>query len=425
MLALNKERNILFYIRNWLIFIILGNILIACGIGGASTTTSIKQTNMVTPIATPQSPNLPLYITQTPGNSVCGNPNSACTSVTICHPNQPNNCATVDNVLLDTGSFGLRLFTNNAIDSLNLPIESIFLLPRSRSIATCVTYGDNSANWGPVAIADVVLSGSLAQSVPIQLINTTYIGVESNCASAIPYSSPATFGFNGILGVGPLINDGGRYFSCDTKNCTHISISNRPQLQVSNPIGLFRESAYNNGLTLKFPNIGSSGGYGAIGYAIFGVGTNDDNAINSNINIYPIIPRNSIPITMQTTLFNANSTGFLDTGSNGLFFDSSISSCTTGVANGWYCPNDNQSLYPSNQSKNGTYIPVNINIANAGALFSTGNGAFANLGSLYDGTNRYFDYGLPFFFSKTVYIGFKGKRSIIAPNVESGPFWAF
>jgi len=44
------------------------------------------------------------------GLSVCTNVNTPCTSVTVCIPGTQS-CQTIDNILVDTGSYGLRIFS--------------------------------------------------------------------------------------------------------------------------------------------------------------------------------------------------------------------------------------------------------------------------------------------------------------------------
>jgi hypothetical protein len=62
---------------------------------------------------------------------------------------------------------------------------------------------------------------------------------------------------------------------------------------------------------------------------------------------------------------------------------------------------------------------VNFSIANADNLFQTGNFAFNNLGGTLDRTS--FDWGLPFFFGRSVYTVIEG-RSV---GSLRGPFYAF
>jgi hypothetical protein len=366
------------------------------------------------PVPTNTNGYLTLYVTATPNNSVCSSPNQPCVSVTICSPSSPTSCVVVNNILLDTGSYGLRVFSS-FLTSITLPLET----NAGNTIAECVTYGDGSANWGPIAYANIQLTpGAIVNNLPIQTINSTFTGA-SNCNGVNNNATPAAFGFNGILGVGPLINDNGIYYQCTNSSCSRYSLAT--SLQVANPIAMLTNAEYNNGLTVKLPSVPSTGSSGVIGYAIFGIGTNSDNTVISGINEYPISLTNQyLPIAMNTA-FNGNVlTGFLDTGSNGLFFnDTDISSCS-GTNSSWYCPTSTLSLSASNQGAAGNYITTDFSVANATALFNTGNSAFVNL-SAPIGNYPLFDYGLPFFFSKVVYTGFNGQVS----SIGTGPYWGF
>jgi hypothetical protein len=116
---------------------------------------------------------------------------------------------------------------------------------------------------------------------------------------------------------------------------------------------------------------------------------------------------------------------FFDTGSNALYVSDAatlaISDC---VDNGYYCPNgtlnlSNISLSGYNSVGSGT---VSLSIANADQLFGA-NPTFAvfnNLGGA-SGTGPstdYFDFGIPFFLGKTVFVGISGET---VPNGASAP----
>ena len=96
----------------------------------------------------------------------CGYMNEPCVSVTICKPGT-STCQTIDNVLLDTGSYGLRLFSS----VVTLPLANI-VDSSSHNFAECVTYVDGASDWGPIVSADVQLGDETAPGVPIQMINS-------------------------------------------------------------------------------------------------------------------------------------------------------------------------------------------------------------------------------------------------------------
>ena len=127
-------------------------------------------------------------------------PNKPCVSVTVCTPGT-STCQTINDILLDTGSYGLRIFNQ----VLTVPLTQVTV--PSGNLANCVQYVDGSADWGPVQSADVVLGGEPAVTVPIQVINASFGTVPAACGT--PDASPAVAGFNGILGVGLFAEDCG------------------------------------------------------------------------------------------------------------------------------------------------------------------------------------------------------------------------
>jgi hypothetical protein len=391
--------------------------LIGCNGGGSQNN---LRTDYVKPLV-PTSESGALTISVSGNKSgVCSWYNMPCVSVTICNPadpSNPNKCTTINNILLDTGSYGLRVFSSvlpAGFQSNNLPQ---LLTTQSQNLAEKVEYGDGDCNWGPVVNAVVKLgsSGEQTSPIPIQIIDATYLNNRFSCSS-----DPNAFGSNGILGVGPYANDGNvsTYYAINGKGVPlpYSSVTNN-QL-VKNPVAYLTNSSENNGITITLPAIGPYGAYNPIGYATFGV-----NSALLNSNIYSIQPVSQIPISMTTTLLSVTPNiqyGFLDTGSNGLFFitpELSNYNC-----NGWYCPTNDITYTPNNTSG---IVPISttISVTNANTLFNTTNNNAANnlAGGLGGNFTQFIDYGLPFFFGKNVQICFSGKVC----NGRNGPYWAF
>ena len=159
----------------------------------------------------------------TVNGSLCSNNsyvNKPCVSVTVCTPGT-STCQTIDDILLDTGSYGLRIFKQ----ALNVSLTQV--TSGSGSIAECIQYGDGSSDWGPVQIASVILGNEPAVQVPIQVIDSTFGNVPIACQNAD--KSPTDAGFNGILGVGFFAQDcgqdcsnsadNGMYYTCNGSSC--------------------------------------------------------------------------------------------------------------------------------------------------------------------------------------------------------------
>jgi hypothetical protein len=67
-----------------------------------------------------------------------------------------------------------------------------------------------------------------------------------------------------------------------------------------------------------------------------------------------------------------------------------------------------------------TGVLAAFEIGNADSLFNTVNSAFSELGGT-SPVGSGFDWGLPFFFNKTIYVGIEGTSS----SLGSGPYWAY
>src|SRR5690606_14915256 len=115
-------------------------------------------------------------------------------------------CQTVDNVLVDTGSHGLRLMAS-ALDG-GAPLTAI--ASAGQTLVECAQFADGFT-WGPVRRADVRLAGELAANVPVQVIgDSNFPGVPTACQSTGDNTSPVqTFGANGVLGIGVFETDCG------------------------------------------------------------------------------------------------------------------------------------------------------------------------------------------------------------------------
>ncbi len=387
-------------------------------------------------------------------NGNTGNPstdyyNGLFTTVTVCLPGTAD-CQIIPDVLVDTGSVGLRVLNSVLAQGLAAELTTI-TDSAGNQVQECVQFGDTSYAWGPALVADVVIAGERASSVPIQVIgDTTFTVPASSCLSLGPGPSldtVAALGANGILGVGSFIQDcglncaGGQTFSgypyyvCPNNVCTFAPVP--LEQQVANPVAFFAKD--NNGVEILLPAISSAGapslpytnaaGTSLVpaGLLVFGVGTQSNNALGS-ATLYATDEYGNFP----NVVYNGSSylsDGFLDTGSNALYVSDAQ---TLGIAdcadNPYYCPETPLSLTLTTYGANGASGTVNLSIANADTLFgsSPGFAAFNNLGGASgDGlSSDYFDLGLPFFFGRSVFVGIAGTT---VPNNASAPngYFAF
>lgn len=344
--------------------------------------------------------------------------NEITVSVTICEPGT-SNCQTIPEVLLDTGSNGLRLFT--CAVSLNLQSETV----SGKSVGECVTYADTTSHWGPVKLADVVLGSEKASNVPIQIIDPSFASVPGTCTNL--EVSPSNTGYNGIIGVGLLARDCGSgcttiannqiYFSCSGSTCNSsvMALSD----QVTNPVS--KMSVNNNGVILTLPTIGNGGAFSASGTLTLGINTaSGNNTPGGSVVAYPT---DSTP-TFQTT-FNGSTytSAFIDSGSNALYFPgpNTLTQCAISGAT-FFCPSSPTTLSATQKGFTGSPTnAVSFTIGNASSvLLNNPNKVSSVFGGQASGS---FDWGLPFFMGRSVYVGIQGAATGTA--LGTGPFWAY
>jgi len=386
------------------------------GCGGSSSSSSPSPTNPIAPSATN------VATISVSGGPLGNYPDAAFASVTLCVPGT-STCQTIDDVLVDTGSWGLRILSSPVL-TLALPQQQA---PDGNPVAECLTFV-GSYTWGPVQTADVQIAGEKASSVPIQVLSDTDFPAPSGCTnSGFPSADTLdTLFANGILGVGLLAQDCGnpclasydQYFECPSSGCQPIDQALGQQ--VINPVALFATD--NNGVIVELPAVSSAGAPSVNGSLVFGIGTQSNNGLGSAVVYTPDDYLNF------TTSYNGQSypDSFIDSGSDAYFIlDSGLTGLTNCPTNsdeaGFYCSSQNFSV--TNQGSNGASGVVNFSIANAATLFgSSDNFAFDNLGG-YSSTSApyYFDWGLPFFFGQNVFVAIAGAST---PG-GTGPYWGY
>lgn len=347
--------------------------------------------------------------------------NEVFTSVTIC--DSASNCQTIDHILVDTGSNGLRIISSVLSPSLNLTAETD---SSSNPIGACGTFVDGYT-WGPVKLATVKIADeTTAQMIPIQVIDSSnsFTPVPTSCSSTgTAENTVASFGANGVLGVGYFQQDCGAYcaaratkiyYSCTTTSCTQIALPTTQQ--ITNPVTQF--AVDNNGVMLSLPSLSASGGTNVAGSLVFGIGTQSNNDLGS-AQVYTVDPSSGY----LTTQFNGQTliNSFIDSGSNGLYFSSGTLTALTPCPSYtyFYCPSSTQNYTAVIKGANTNQTTINFSVANATSLFYTYNTAFDNLAGT--GSSTSFDWGLPFFYGRKVFVAIEGQ----AVGVNLGPFVAF
>ena len=350
--------------------------------------------------------------------------NKPCVSVTVCNPGSASVCQTINDILLDTGSYGLRIFRSVLSPALSFtPVAS-----GSGALAECVQFVDGSAEWGPVQMARVKLASEPTVTVPLQVIDPGFANISTSLTSTIcpgADPNPAAAGFNGILGVGVFAEDcgpacvnsavNGMYFSCSGSACTGTTAALSDQVQ--NPVALLPQD--NNGVIVMLPGIPASGALWATGSLVLGIGTQANN-MPSGVTAYPTDQFGEFTTVIGGSTISY--VGFVDSGSNGLFFTapsaSQLPDCSTFNA-GWFCPPSFVTLSATNTGATGSPSgAVPFQIGNFNVLVTSPNYAFANVGGSAPGM---FDWGLPFHFGRSVYMGIEGRGS----SLGLGPYVAY
>jgi hypothetical protein len=298
-------------------------------------------------------------------------------------------------------------------------------------------------------LANVQIGGETASNVAVQVIeNPSLFTVPASClAMTVNPTLPnggnantvATFGANGILGVGPYPYDCGSACEANTIVATGESQSGWPYYicptgqaceqaavpygaQAINPVAFF-SSSDNNGVMITLGMVSATGAVSAAGTMYFGIGTQSDNALGS-ATVYALNSSEFI----DTVTYNgiAYSTfNVFDTGSNAL---SVADHSTLGIAdcsdNSFYCPSTTLNLSNIALAGDGGVGSgdVSLSIANADSLLNSNPTFFVynNLGA--DGGSSpagdLWDFGLPYFYGKTIFVGIAGTT---VPGGASAP----
>jgi hypothetical protein len=373
-------------------------------------------------------------------DSTFGTVNPLYTTVKICAPGSTTNCKTVDHVLVDTGSTGLRLMAS----ALNTTVINALGVRSSNNLPVqeCMLFGTGHT-WGAIKLADFTIGEKTVSSLPIQVIQDGSYTEPTLCSntgtsyiSASPVagatSAQAALGANGILGIGAGLQDCGTlcttvsksvYMTCSTSNsasCAQIALATDQQLP--NPVSQF--AADNNGVVISLPAVSADTGANTVtGTLIFGIDTRTNNQ-SSAVTVYGT---DSYGFLSQAS-YNSTTYGttIIDSGSNAYFFaDSSIKRCTDTSGNtlAWYCPAQALPISAAITSVL-TTIPaktkaITFSVANAAPLFNSGRTAFNNIGAT-SGSGD-FIFGLPFFYGRNVYVAFDTKTT----SSGTGPYVGF
>lgn len=396
-------------------------LLTACGGGSGSTTSATTAPNTDpgnvagVPVATSNNV-VAVSIRQLESNTTTLTANTPYVNVTLCAPGTAT-CQTINNVLVDTGSAGLRLFAN-ALNGTMLNALQTIPAGGTGTLAACAQFASGYA-WGSMRLATVQVGGMTTMtSIPIQLMGDTGLPtVPSSCAAqGTNFASSFSGIANGILGISNSKYDCGAacaqstspgvYFSCTGSACSPtIAAVDR---QGRNPIVAFATD--NNGSILTLPGVPlPNGAASANGALIFGINTQANNTLPT-AQIYPLDAAGNLNMAINGT----TQAGFVDSGSNGYYLAlGGVPTCSSSPD--FYCPSQPLNLTASLQVSGGVVgAAQSITIGNAFAMFQTQNTALPAL----SGTSAiagFVDLGLPFFYGRSIATGLEGTNAS-APN---------
>ena len=359
-----------------------------------------------------------------------GQVNHAYVTLKVCVSGSATQCASIDHVLVDTGSSGLRLVRSVLTSAgVTLPAATD---AQGQTIEECMSFGAGQT-WGPVAVADVTVAGEVAAKLPVQIMDDTNASAPPPAAcgaNGTLINDVSSIGANGLFGVGVFAQDCGSacvspttplalYYGCATAGtCTaeNIALAN----QVTNPVAMFPTD--NNGIIVSLPNLQNANGDTSVtGELVFGIATQADNALPSTA----LTVLGADATGDFTATYNGGTTALpalIDSGSDTYAFDDpTIAVCASGAYVGYYCPAvAPQSLFAVNMGA-GTYNATNtVDFAIADPnSFVAGAAAFIDLGGGRGSTN--FTWGMPFFYGRKVYFGIDQRVS----GTYTGPFYAY
>lgn len=428
-----------------------------------ATSGSATQTLEITVLAAGAGPNVAGL---TVGTGPVPYTNGVLTSILVCAPGSTTDCQTVDSVLVDTGSVGVRV--------LGSQITNVALTPVAYSdgsqINECVQFLDGGFLWGGVSTADIYIGGEKASGVPVQVIaNPTGFSIPTACSNGgTNDDTQGSLFANGVFGVGPEPFDcgpacdpnGGNtqppaplyYASCTSASgCQPVFAScgaecsdSIPLQQVTNAVIAFTTD--NNGTAISMTTPVNNAAPTATGTLTFGIGTQSNNSVPSNDTVLPL---NVSDEFTTSGLSNAPplQASFIDSGSNGYFFPNwpGFPLCT--ADSDFFCPTSSTQLTGliNTSQVNGTTGAASVTVDNWNSLLNTSDEAFADLaGPEQAGSSPVacsgtppssgnpgnlsgdctFDFGFPFFYGQTIFTAIDGQP--ISPStLPAAPWFAY
>ena len=337
-------------------------------------------------------------------------------SVTLCEPGTER-CATVDDVMVDTGSTGLRLEASAVPDWLRLPP---FLGSGGHPLAECLRFVHDTA-WGALHRADVRLGGLTARALPLQVIDDG--GGPQPAACPRSDASPTS---NGTLGLGqhPLDCQGAceqkpeapGVFVADGSGWMPLRGRVDPAYRLPNPVSFL--PVHDDGIVIEMPAPPGGAAREVAGTLTFGVGTADDNRLGASTRL------DLDAAGRFTTVFRGESypESYIDSGTETYIFrDDGLPRCRDRA---WaYCVEPRRALAAELVGRNGTRVPVDFTVGDDRARRERRAGASDDVAEAAEPGSAAFVWGAPFFLGRRVSLVMDGRGVPDSPGLV-GPFYA-
>jgi hypothetical protein len=360
-----------------------------------------------------------------------GNVNRLLASIKVCVPGTQGapQCVTVDNMLVDTGSTGVR------ISARAIPTLAPLLLTQagavddkvgSAPIAECAPFA-SGYTWGSVKRADITIGSKTASNIPIQVVSDGAFSTPPDCIAHNGGDlgrSLDVMGVSGILGIDNFTGDSldaltkavpGLYYYCPSQNSC-VSTRMLASKEVMNPVAAFPTD--NNGMVIRLPAVPAAGQASVTGQLVFGVGTQQNNTLPANATVIALDKYGTFTTQYKGQVFNQS---VIDSGTLSYAFpDNTIPYSVLDL----YTPASSLNLSATIEPNNGSNAPLQMpfSIDNANTLMASGNAAFINIGQYFsNGEDNMFLWGLPFFYGRDVY-NVIGNAKV---GKLTGPFVAF
>ena len=425
--------------------------LSGCGGGASSPSTpatgTATPTPAPTPTATPAVANVATVIfdsgptTLTNGHVAF---NSPFVTITICAPGSTTNCQTIDHVILDTGSVGLRILQPviNATLLAALPIETD---PAGNAVGECYQYVASYA-FGSVRQADFKIAGETVANMPFQAVadSSSFGSVPASCTSGggAQIATIDDIDANAIIGIGSTTTDcgticqaagntGAIYYDCPASGCSQIiaraASTVAPFQQLPNPVAAFATD--NNGTVLTLPAVAQAGVATLSGTLTFGIGTQPDNSLTAANILTLTTSQSTLGPGLLTATYNGKTLlqSYLDTGSGAYYFeDSTLALCTQSGLDHFYCPASPIPLSATLTGQNNATASAGFTLYNPNDLVepvrvAPGLGINPQVAFAQQANSNSFGFGIPFYFGRTVFTAIEGANA----GGTQGPYVAF